>query len=404
MTEVPSDRLSPPPFTDDAALGRIWDALPAARVVGGAVRDALLQKPVADIDLATPSPPEESAAALRAAGIKVVPTGLAHGTVTAVVGGRGFEITTLRHDVRTDGRHAVVAFTADWRGDALRRDFTINAMSMTRDGSVFDYAGGLADLRARRVRFVGDPATRIQEDYLRILRYFRFQSRYGSTPPDAATIAALRGGIPGLARLSVERVWMELRRILQAPNPVAGIGLMADLGVLGAVAPDLDPVPLARLQASGAPVDPILRVSAMLTGGPTAFAERMKLSNEERDRLVRLPTVPVAAMDADDDALRRMLADHRREDLIDRSWLAGTPAGVRLRLAALPQPVFPLQGQDILDLGLSGGPRVGTLLRTVRAWWIAGGAVADRAACLAELARQACASPSSDQDAAKEVR
>ena len=403
MTEAPADRLIPPPFTDDPALGRLWDALPGARVVGGAVRDALLHRPVADIDMATPLPPGEAAAVLRAGGIKVVPTGLAHGTVTAVVDGRGFEITTLRQDVQTDGRHAVVAFTADWRGDALRRDFTINAMSMTRDGSVFDYAGGLVDLRARRVRFVGDPATRIREDYLRILRYFRFQSRYGSTPPDADTIAALRGGIPGLARLSIERVWMELRRILLAPDPVAGISLMAELGVLAAVAPELDPAPLAALQARGAPVDPILRLSAMLTGDPAAFAERMKLSNEERDRLVRLRSVPVPAADADDDALRRLLADHLRDDLIDRSWLAGTPAVVRARLAALPQPVFPLQGRDVLHLGLAHGPQVGALLRTVRAWWMAGGAVADRATCLAELARQACASPQSGQDAAKGV-
>ncbi len=163
-------RIDPPPFQDDADLSRIWDALPSARVVGGAVRDALAGRLVADIDLAGPLLPDAATAALRAAGIRVVPTGLAHGTLTAVVDGRGFEITTLRRDVETDGRHARVAFTTDFRQDAARRDFTINAMSLGRDGSVFDYFGGIEDLRAGRVRFVGNPAERIAEDYLRILR------------------------------------------------------------------------------------------------------------------------------------------------------------------------------------------------------------------------------------------
>src|SRR4051794_5680418 len=185
MSDTPALRLDPPPFAQDQALARIWDALPQARVVGGAVRDALLGRAVADIDLATPRSPEQTTEALRTAGIRVVPTGLAHGTVTAVADGRGFEITTLRRDVETDGRHAVVAFTADWEADARRRDFTINALSMDRDGNVYDYAGGIADLRAGLVCFVGDAATRVAEDYLRILRFFRFQSRYGRRPPDA---------------------------------------------------------------------------------------------------------------------------------------------------------------------------------------------------------------------------
>ena len=161
-----------------------------------------------------------------------MPTGLDHGTVTAVAGGRGFEITTLRRDVETDGRHAVVAFTDDWRADAARRDFTINALSMTRDGAVFDYFGGIADLRAGRVRFVGDPATRIAEDYLRILRFFRFFARYATGPADPAALAAIRAGVPGLATLSVERVWSELARILSAPDPRTAVSLMAELGVL----------------------------------------------------------------------------------------------------------------------------------------------------------------------------
>ncbi len=176
--------MTQPAFLTDPALGHVWDVLPEARVVGGAVRDALADRAVVDIDLATSRPPADTMAALRQAGVKVVPTGLGHGTVTAVVDGRGFEITTLRRDVETDGRHAVVAFTEDWRLDASRRDFTINAMSMARDGTLFDYFDGTADLQAGRVRFVGDPATRIAEDYLRILRFFRFYARYGRMPPD----------------------------------------------------------------------------------------------------------------------------------------------------------------------------------------------------------------------------
>ena len=213
-------------------------ALPEARVVGGAVRDALAGRPITDIDLATPRTPEQVTKALQEAGIRVVPTGIDHGTVTAVLGERSFEITTLRRDVETDGRHAVVAFTDDWRTDAARRDFTINAMSMARDGEVFDYFGGIADLRAGIVRFVGDPATRIAEDHLRILRYFRFFARYSAGPADAAALAAIRAGASGLGKLSAERVWSELSRILAVPDPRAAVALMADLGVMDAVLPE----------------------------------------------------------------------------------------------------------------------------------------------------------------------
>ena len=384
-------RLDPPPFAQDRALAAVWDALPQARVVGGAVRDVLARRPVSDIDLASPLDPDAATAALRAAGVRVVPTGLAHGTITAVVDGRGFEVTTLRRDVETDGRHAVVAFTDDWRADALRRDFTINAMSMTRDGTVFDYVTGLDDLTAGRVRFVGEPAERIAEDYLRILRFFRFQARYGRVPPDPATETALRAGVPGLGRLSVERVWTELYLILKAPEPVDAVGLMRDLGVLRAAAPELIGVEtLAALVAAGAPADPILRIAAMLAGDPTMFAERLKLPNEARDRLVRLTSLPTPRALDDDAALRRLLVDHARADLIDRTWLAGESPELRLRLTALPQPVFPLEGRDILALGIAPGPHVGALLRDVRGWWLAGGAIADRDACVAELRRRAC--------------
>jgi poly(A) polymerase/tRNA nucleotidyltransferase (CCA-adding enzyme) len=371
-----------PAFLTDPALRRVWDVLPEARVVGGAVRDALAARAVVDIDLATSRPPADTMAALRQAGVKVVPTGLEHGTVTAVVEGHGFEITTLRRDVETDGRHAVVAFTDDWRLDASRRDFTINAMSMTRDGTLFDYFDGTADLRAGRVRFVGDPATRIAEDYLRILRFFRFYARYGRVSPDPATLDALRAGIPGLALLSVERVWMELRRILAVPNPEEAVELMARLGIWANVLPEAQAV----FRLAGLPADPVLRLAAMLTGDPLALAVRLKMSRQDCERLVRLLATPTPnGTDAD---LRRLLADHLPADLIDRAWLDGA-AETRRRLSRMARPVFPLEGRDVLNVGVPPGPLVGALLRDVRRWWLEGGCVADRAACMAELARMA---------------
>jgi poly(A) polymerase len=371
-----------PDFLTDPALGKVWDALPQARVVGGAVRDVLAGRPVADIDFATPDPPETVIKALTRAGVKAVPTGLAHGTVTAVVDGRGFEVTTLRRDVETDGRHAVVTFTADWRQDASRRDFTINAMSMARDGTVFDYFEGAADLRAGRIRFVGDPATRIAEDFLRVLRFFRFYARFGQEPPDSDTLDALHAAIPGLARLSIERVWHELRRILAAPDPSEAVELMRRLGIWAAVLPEA----LAASGLADLPADPVLRLAAMLTGDPMVLATRLKMSNEDRDRLVRLIATPQPA--GSDAALRRLLADHAPADLIDRAWLDGD-ADVRLRLTKMPRPVFPLEGRHVVALGVPAGPAVGALLRDVRQWWLDGGCVADRAACLAELARTA---------------
>jgi poly(A) polymerase len=394
MTDAPALRLTPPPFAADHALTAVWDALPEARVVGGAVRDVLTERPVADIDLATSLAPDAVIAALASAGLRAVPTGLDHGTVTAVVNGRGFEITTLRRDLETDGRHAVVAFTSDWRQDARRRDFTINALSMARDGAVFDYFGGLGDLRDGRVRFVGEAAERIREDYLRVLRFFRFYTRYGRLPPDPDALAALRAGAPGLARLSTERVWAELSKILAAPDPVEAVSLMADLGILTAIAPEVSrPDRLAVLRDAGAPADPILRLAAMLPDDTVTFARRLKLSNDERDRLVRLQSVPAASPADDDAALRRMLADYRRADLVDRTWLDDAPeaADLRRRLTDMPQPVFPLEGRDVVALGIAPGPRVGDLLRALRQWWMDGGCVADWAACEAELARRACA-------------
>ena len=393
MSDAPALRIPPPAFLAEPALAVVIAALPEARVIGGAVRDTLAGRAVTEIDLATPRTPEQVTEALQAAAIRAVPTGIEHGTVTAVVDGRGFEVTTLRRDVETDGRHAVVAFTGDWRADAARRDFTINAMSLTRTGEVFDYFGGVGDLHAGVVRFVGDPATRIAEDYLRILRFFRFFARYSRGAADTAALVAIRGGVPGLARLSVERVWSELARILSAPDPRAAVALMEEAGVLGAVLPEgADPARLAWLIEAGAPDDPLLRLAALLTGDAVALSARLRLSAAERDRLVALRAGPVPRPGQDDAALRRLLADETRELLIDRAWLAGGDApdwiALRARLAALPRPVFPLEGRDVLALGEPEGPRVGVLLRAVRQWWLDGGCVAGEEACRRELARR----------------
>jgi poly(A) polymerase/tRNA nucleotidyltransferase (CCA-adding enzyme) len=246
------------------------------------------------------------------------------------------------------------------------------------------------------VRFVGDPATRIAEDYLRILRFFRFFARYAARAPDSAAITAIRQAVPGLAGLSAERVWSELTRILAAPDPRAAVAMMSELGVLDAVVPEgVDPARLDRLVAAGAPVDQLLRVAALLTGDPLAFALQLRLSVAERDRLLALRTVPLAAAGADDAALRRLLADHDKAVLIDRTWLGGGGgeawAGLRARLAALPTPVFPLEGRDVLACGVKPGPLVGSLLRQTRCWWLDGGCLADAETCRAELARRIAA-------------
>jgi poly(A) polymerase/tRNA nucleotidyltransferase (CCA-adding enzyme) len=369
----------------------IWAVLPEARVVGGAVRDALAGGAVADVDFASPLSPGEVMARLRAAGMKAVPTGLAHGTVTAVVGGQGFEITTLRRDVATDGRHAVVAFTDDWRADASRRDFTINAMSAAPDGTVFDYFEGRADLAAGVVRFVGEAARRIEEDYLRIFRFFRFFARYGRGAPDIEAVTAISALRAGVARLSAERVWSELKKILAAARPLAAVRLMDDTGVLEMVLPGARVAALAALIAHGAPADPMLRAAALVAEAATDFAARLKMSGEEAALLAALRVAGGLDPAMGDDDVRRALAEEDKAVLVSRSWLAQDDRlgwdGLRARIAAMAAPVFPLQGRDVTALGWPPGPVVGEALAAVRQWWLAGGCVADRGACLDALRR-----------------
>lgn len=366
-------------------MALVWDALPEARMVGGAVRDMLAGREVADVDFAVPFTPAQVMARAKAAGLKTVPTGLAHGTVTIMAGGCCYEVTSLRRDIETDGRHAVVAFTDDWEADAARRDFTINAMSAARDGTVYDYFAGREDLAVGRVRFVGAPDLRITEDYLRILRFFRFFARYGRGEADAAAVTAISGLREGVLGLSAERVWSEMKKILQAPDPVPALRLMARTGVLPLVLPGAE---VDRLVVE-LPVDPLLRLAAIWRGDVAAFAARWRLSTAEAERLMGL-MVPNGLRPADEDVtLRRALAEEPAAVLMDRTWLAGGAgvewAALRGRLAQMARPVFPLQGRDLVAAGVAPGPEMGAALREIRAWWLAGGCVADAAACRARV-------------------
>jgi poly(A) polymerase/tRNA nucleotidyltransferase (CCA-adding enzyme) len=370
-------------------MAEVWDALPQARVVGGAVRDMLAGKPVADVDFAVPLEPQVVMARVRAAGLKAVPTGVAHGTVTVVARGHGFEVTTLRRDVATDGRHAVVAFTDDWEMDASRRDFTMNAMSVARDGAVFDYFGGREDLAAGRVRFVGVARARIAEDYLRILRFFRFFARYGRGEPDAEAVAGIRALRDGLGQLSAERVWSEVKRILVADDPRDAVALMQETGVLALVLPGADVPQFDALVARGAPGDALLRLAGLVTGDVEGLALRWRMSGEEQAKLLAL-TRPNTLEPGDDDAtLRRALAEEPAGVLVGRCWLAQDErlgwAALRTRLAGMERPAFPLHGRDVVALGVPPGLRIGEVLREVYGWWMGGGCLADAAACRERL-------------------
>ena len=388
-----------PSWRDEPAVRRLLAAFDAAdieaRFVGGCVRDALLGIGGGDIDLATPAEPDAVIAALKKAKIKVIPTGVAHGTVTAVIPPRHFEITTLRRDVETDGRHAKVAFDAGWGEDAARRDFTINAIYLAPDGTIFDPVGGQADLDAHRVRFVGDPADRIAEDVLRILRYYRFEARFGGGTGDREARAACRAAVDKLPTLSAERVSRELMRLLASPDPVRALKLMQDDGVLAAILPEAARLDrLERLLPLSE--EALLRLAALLDvdpDGARAVAERLRLSNAERDRLTGLskpwPLDPNGDPKAQRLALYR-LGPERYRDLVRLAAADGRLTQPRLKellefAASWPIPAFPLSGDDVIALAIPPGPRVGRLLAQVKRWWEESDFTAGRAACLAKL-------------------
>ena len=385
-----------PPWLAEPEVRALVAAFAAAglelRFVGGAVRDALLGRESGDIDAATPARPEAVAAALAAAGIRTRPTGLAHGTVTAALGRRRVEITSLRRDVATDGRHAVVAFGASWEEDARRRDFTINAIYLAPDGTVHDPVGGAADLAARRVRFIGEARRRIAEDVLRLLRYYRFEARFGAGAGDAEARAACRAAAPALAALSAGRVTQELLGLLAAPEAARAVRLMHEDGVLAVLLPEAVQLDrLARLCELEPEPDPLRRLAAL--GAGAAAAARLALPAAARRRLAALAEPWPLAPEGDDRAQRRALYRLGRERYRDLALLLAATGRLapdqlarRLGLAAAWQkPEFPLTGADVAALGIAPGPRTGRLLGAVRRWWEDGDFAAGRSACLARL-------------------
>jgi poly(A) polymerase len=371
----------------------VMGALGEARFVGGAVRNALLGAQVVDIDIAVPMPPTEALARLKAKGIKVVETGLDHGTVTAIAGTHAFEITSLRRDVETDGRHAKVAFTDDWAEDAARRDFTINALYATANGDIFDYATGVEDLIAGKVRFMGDAGQRIAEDYLRVLRLFRFHAWYGKGEMDAEGLRAAAQAKDKLKTLSAERVAKELLRLLEAGNPTPVLRVMAATGILSELLPGALQLPrLERLMEIDADNffsrDALLRLAALLPDGEEAAhaaADRLKLSNADRTRLAQALSGETIAEHLSAKAARRLLyriGVARFRDKVLLRW-ASAPKGsgawrMLLEMAANWQrPRFPLTGRDVMLAGVPEGPDVGRILAQVEDWWIGGDFAAD---------------------------
>jgi len=367
-----------------------------ARVVGGAVRNALLQLPVSEIDIATTALPAEVARRVADAGGKTIPTGVEHGTITVVLDHRPIEVTTLREDVETFGRKARVAFGRDWRADAERRDFTINALSASADGTVHDYVGGLDDIAARRVRFIGEAKQRIEEDYLRILRFFRFHAHFGHGAPDAAGLAACIRARAGLETLSRERVRMEMLKLLLAARATPTLAVMAESGlldeVLGGVAYLASFQNMAKIEAALATeADAIRRLGALgvwVAEDAERLTQRLRLSNAESERLLALELWWRVAPGAGEQAARALLYRLGPERFVDRVLLAWSRSDAGIadsgwkHLATLPQrwtvPIFPLRAADFTGRGIVAGPLLGAVLHAAELAWIAAAFPADR--------------------------
>ncbi len=387
-------RLSAPWLTSERTQ-RLFDALlkggGEARFVGGCVRNALLKTDVADIDIATTIVPDDVVARLSAAGISTVPTGIAHGTVTAIVDKQPYEITTLRRDVTTDGRRATVAFTTDWAEDAGRRDFTFNALYATRDGEVIDLTGGLDDLKARKVRFIGEAKQRIAEDYLRILRFFRFHAWYGEGDLDPAGLAACAAAKDGIATLSGERIHAELLKLLAADTPAPVLRAMAASGILSEILPGpLDIDRLARLaeieqQHLFRDADPLLRLAALIAGGPAerrqGLARRLRFSNAESLRLAEIDRTDVKITSyLSIREVRRALYRLTPAIFKDKAmlgWAADRKTSNAPQWRALlaladswQRPEMGLSGHEIMAAGVPNGPDIGRVMAEVEEWWI----------------------------------
>ena len=388
------------PWLHDPAGRAVLAALEAeggpdcARFVGGCVRNTLMGHHVDDVDVATRLPPDRVIAALERARLKAVPTGVEHGTVTAVADRRPFEITTLRRDVETDGRRAVVAFTEDWAEDAARRDFRLNALYADLEGRIYDpTGGGLDDAHAGRIIFVGDAETRIREDYLRVLRFFRFFAWYGRGEPDAAGLAACARLKDGVAGLSAERVSKELLKLLGARDPRRALALMAEAGVLALILPEAANWERFRAMAV-LTTEPELRLAALLPDDPAAaiaMAARLRLSNAQRDRLAAALAPPRSFRAEEGRAALYRLGPAAFRDRVYLDWAERPEQEPRAReLLDLAQswtaPRFPLTGEDVMAAGVPRGPKVGETLRALEDEWTAGGFQDDREALLRRLA------------------
>lgn len=413
--KVPPRKLPPQKWLRAATTRRVVAALSAegaeVRFVGGCIRDSLVGRPVKDVDIATHLVPDEVMRLLQAAGIKTIPTGLAHGTITAVADGQPFEITTLREDVETYGRHAKVAFTDDWTADAARRDFTFNALSCTPDRTLYDPFAGIADLRAGRVRFVGNARARIEEDYLRLLRLFRFQAHYGRKRIEAAVLEIARELAPALRQLSGERVREELLKLLSAANPVPVVALMIEHKVLQEALPVAGTTPdslgvlraLLRAEDANEPIDPVLRLAALIAPerlAAEAVGERLRLSRRQLFALVYLAAPPVNPSTKTPVKHRhraaRKLGAVLYGKLLRLDWArahADKPRarpGARLAaalhdVARLAGASFPIHGRDALALGIPEGPELGGLLEQVEDWWAENDFSPNRRQCLRHL-------------------
>lgn len=389
----------PQPWMTEGPAAQVMRALTAdgdqARFVGGCVRDALIGRPIRDIDIATPLSPQRVTELLKKAGLKAVPTGIEHGTITAVADKTGVEVTTLRLDVETDGRRAKVAFTDDWQADAARRDLTINALSADAGGKVHDYFGGLDDLAARRVRFVGDPRQRITEDFLRLLRFFRFHADYANGAFDAAAVAAAKELAPNLTSLSGERLRQETLRLLTARRGPVVWAEMLSLGIVEHYLPWATSLDRLRAvvdleQRHRIAPDPVRRLAALtMTGCGREVAERLRLSRAEADRIIELDAARDPFDASTPQAIRRQIYAFGNDGARDRLMLdwpdridAASGAAALAIIDAWPRPRLPLKGADIVKLGVSEGPRVGEVLAKVESWWIEQDFGPDRSACL----------------------
>lgn len=418
----PTGALPPVKWLDAPETIAVMDALSAEgaeiRFVGGCVRDALSQRETNDIDIATQDKPEKVMDLLRQAGIQAIPTGIEHGTITAVVGSTPFEITTLRVDLKTDGRRAIVGFTDDWIEDAKRRDFTFNALSATIDGRVYDPFNGLWDLAHGQVRFIGSAHERIQEDYLRILRYFRFFGSFGRPPMDSEAIAACRAHAKDLGQLSGERIRNELFKILCVPDPAEILIKMRGAEVLSEILPEAGDPGVLRMvnwfetravNIEGIAPDPIRHLAALIKGHVEdipALAERLRLSNKDQERLQTLCTSPIKVHPdisdlVENQALRKLGPEFFR-DIALLTWGREMFDNPRLpserkhnwvdlleRSTSWTAPIFPLSGKDVTTLGISPGPEVGRLLSVIEDWWESGNYQASRQQCLDRLFMEA---------------